>query len=57
MEKDIRVLCSRCIADYIEAGYRIAKTDNDVMDVCDKCDRPGREVELIEKVCCRVLQG
>ena len=57
MEKDIRVLCSKCIADYIEAGYRIAKTDNDVMDRCDKCDRPGREVELIERVCCRVLQG
>lgn len=56
MDKDIRVLCIKCIADYIEAGYKMVKTDNDVTDRCDKCDKPGREVELIERVCCRVLQ-
>lgn len=45
-EKDIRVLCLRCIRDYIEADYVIRKTDNTVSDVCDKCNRKGYEVEL-----------
>ena len=44
-EKDIRVLCSRCISDYQEADYRVYIT-NIMTELCDKCGRPGVTCEI-----------
>lgn len=43
--KDIRVLCSRCLADYREAGYTVYIVSF-MTELCDKCGRPGVTCEI-----------
>lgn len=35
--KDIRVLCSSCLSEYREAGYRVYLIWTEKKESCDKC--------------------
>ncbi|MEA4869910.1 MAG: DUF4406 domain-containing protein [Christensenella sp.] len=50
MPRDIRCLCACCRADYERAGYEIIPVIPVKREPCDKCDRPGMNVEIRQTV-------
>ena len=53
---DIRCVCKKHAAEYINSGSYILKRLNygrAILDKCDKCDRLGFDFILIEKNNCR----
>jgi hypothetical protein len=46
---DLRTLCRQCRSDYLVAGYKTLKTNNEMIGSCDKCGRPGFDYIIIKK--------
>ena len=44
--KDVRCLCQCCRADYERAGYEVIPILPIQRKTCDKCERPGINIEL-----------
>ena len=44
--RDIRCLCANCRNDYVQAGYEIIPVLPIERESCDKCERPGVNVEV-----------
>lgn len=45
---DERTLCSRCISDYRDSGYRVNAIYPLQREECDKCNRIGIKVNIEE---------
>ena len=49
MDDNKRYLCKQCKDNYIDAGYTVSPTYNNIKEPCDICNKQGYEYVINER--------